>query len=51
MGLLFEVMGGLGVYLKVLQLRNHQMMLIEQERLMRVNRIVLVDLGAIYRVL
>lgn len=43
MGLLFEVMGDLGVYLIVLQLRGFLVMLIEQGRLMLKNRIVLDD--------
>jgi len=50
MGLLFEGEGGLGGYLIVLQSRGLGMM-IERERLMLGNRIVLVDLSGIYRVL
>jgi len=50
-GLLFEVMGDLGVYLIILQLRGFLVMLIEQGRLMLKHRIVLVDLDGIYRAL
>jgi hypothetical protein len=49
MGLLFEVMGGLGGYLIILQSRL--VMLIERGRLMLKSRIVLVDLNGTYRVL
>jgi hypothetical protein len=51
MGLLFEVMGGLGGYLIILQSRGFLVMLIERGRLMQGNKIVLVDLDGIYRVL
>ena len=51
MGLLFEVMGDLGVYLIVLRLRGSLVTLIEQGRLMLKNRIVLVDLDGMHRVL
>jgi hypothetical protein len=51
MGLLFEVMGGLGVYWIILRLRGFLVMMIERERLMLGNRIVLVDLDGIYRAL
>jgi len=50
-GLIIEVMGDWGVCLIVLQLRGFLVMLIEQGRLMLKNRIVLVDLDGIYRVL
>ena len=50
-GLIFEVMGDLGVYLIVLQLRGFLGMLIEQGLLKLKSRIVLVDLDGIYRVL
>jgi hypothetical protein len=50
MGLLSEVMGDLGGYLIILQLRGLGM-LIERGRLMLGSRIVLVDLDGIYRVL
>ena len=50
-GLLFEVMGDLEVYLIILQWRGFLVKSIEQGRLMLKNRIVLVDLDGIYRVL
>jgi hypothetical protein len=51
MGLLFEVMGGLGVYLIILRWTGFLVMLIERERLMLKSRIVLVGSSGIYRVL
>jgi hypothetical protein len=51
MGLLFEVMEGLGVYLIILRSRGFLVMLIERGRLMLENRIVLVGSDGIYRVL
>jgi len=50
-GLIFEVMGDLGVYLIVLQSRGFLGMLIEQGRLKLTSRIALVDLDGFYRAL